>query len=233
MENKITQLRKGILELAILGVLSRGAHYGYSLGRLLAGDDTIDLKEGTIYPLLSRLAKEGLVRTRWVESREGPPRKYYELTVEGERVFKALIDEFRRLESLVDRSLHPACDATPSPCSSNLSLAVETESEQRSIFSIPTPGNTRSVTSAETTDTPARNQAPPFKSGENGDSDEMSVPCLPCLGEVSVPQPGEVSVLQVSVPQVVPRVAPRHHPGTLPDTPEEHTEIPKEDRHES
>ena len=54
MENKITQLRKGILELAVLGALSRGRHYGYSLVRTISGTGDIDLTEGTIYPILGR-----------------------------------------------------------------------------------------------------------------------------------------------------------------------------------
>ena len=101
MENKITQLRKGILELAILGALSRGRHYGYSLVRTIAGDSTIDLTEGTIYPILSRLAKEGLVASEWVESSQGPPRKYYTLTAKGEEAFRVLDEEFRKLASIV------------------------------------------------------------------------------------------------------------------------------------
>lgn len=101
MENKITQLRKGILELAILGALSRGRHYGYSLVRTIAGDSTIDLTEGTIYPILSRLAKEGLVASEWVESSQGPPRKYYTLTAKGEEAFRVLDGEFRKLSAIV------------------------------------------------------------------------------------------------------------------------------------
>lgn len=80
IDNKITQLRKGILELAILTALYLRTHYGYSLVRDLTAAGALDLKEGTIYPILSRLAKEGLVRTEWVESNQGPPRKYYALT---------------------------------------------------------------------------------------------------------------------------------------------------------
>ncbi len=101
MENKITQLRKGILELAILGALALGRHYGYSLVRTIAGTGDIDLTEGTIYPILGRLAKEGLVQTEWVESSQGPPRKYYTLTPKGEEAYRVLDDEFRKLASLV------------------------------------------------------------------------------------------------------------------------------------
>lgn len=104
MENKTTQLRKGILELAILGALSRGRHYGYSLVRSIAGDSEIDLTEGTIYPILGRLAKEGLVQSEWVESSQGPPRKYYTLTSKGEEAFRILNGEFRKLAAIVANS---------------------------------------------------------------------------------------------------------------------------------
>ncbi len=101
MENKITQLRKGILELAILACLFRGRHYGYSLVKTISGDQDIDLTEGTIYPILGRLAKEGLVQSEWVESSQGPPRKYYTLTLKGEEAFRVLEGEFRKLSAIV------------------------------------------------------------------------------------------------------------------------------------
>jgi PadR family transcriptional regulator PadR len=104
MENKITQLRKGILELAILGCLSRGRHYGYSLVRSISGDSDIDLTEGTIYPILGRLAKEGLVQSEWVESSQGPPRKYYTLTLKGEEAFRVLDEEFKKLAAIVSNA---------------------------------------------------------------------------------------------------------------------------------
>jgi PadR family transcriptional regulator len=104
MENKTTQLRKGILELAILGCLSKGRHYGYSLVRTIAGQSEIGLTEGTIYPILGRLAKEGLVRSEWVESSQGPPRKYYTLTPKGEEAFRVLDEEFRKLVAIVANS---------------------------------------------------------------------------------------------------------------------------------
>ena len=112
MENKITQLRKGILELAILGCLHRGRHYGYSLVRSISGDSDIDLTEGTIYPILGRLAKEGLVQSEWVESNQGPPRKYYTLTLKGEEAFRVLDEEFRKLAAIVANAQHaPRPDA--------------------------------------------------------------------------------------------------------------------------
>ncbi|MGA3237283.1 MAG: PadR family transcriptional regulator [Bryobacteraceae bacterium] len=98
---RITQLRKGILELAVMGVLYHERHYGYSLVRVLSESGSISLKEGTIYPILARLDRDGLVRSEWVESDQGPPRKYYALTSSGRQLFDELNQEFDLLVSLV------------------------------------------------------------------------------------------------------------------------------------
>ena len=102
-DRRITQLRKGILELAVMGVLYDERHYGYSLIRVLAENGSISLKEGTIYPILARLGRDGLVRSEWVESDQGPPRKYYELTSAGRHLFDELSEEFDLLISLVQQ----------------------------------------------------------------------------------------------------------------------------------
>lgn len=101
MENKIKQIRKGILELSILGCLYHESHYGYSMIKALSGEGNISLTEGTIYPILSRLAKEELVNSEWVESKLGPPRKYYSLTSKGKQTFEILNEEFKKLTELV------------------------------------------------------------------------------------------------------------------------------------
>jgi PadR family transcriptional regulator PadR len=100
-DKRVTQLRKGILELAVMGVLYHKRHYGYSLIRVLTESASISLKEGTVYPILARLDRDGLVRSEWVESDQGPPRKYYALTAEGRRLFTELSREFDLLISLV------------------------------------------------------------------------------------------------------------------------------------
>ena len=65
-DRRITQLRKGILELAVMGVLYHEKHYGYSLVRVLCERGSISLKDGTIYPILARLDRDGLVaRNGW------------------------------------------------------------------------------------------------------------------------------------------------------------------------
>ena len=100
-DKRVTQLRKGILELAVMGVLYHGRHYGYSLVRVLTEGGAVSLKEGTIYPILARLDRDGLVRSEWVESAQGPPRKYYALTPAGRQLFADLREEFDLLISLV------------------------------------------------------------------------------------------------------------------------------------
>ena len=102
-DKRITQLRKGILELAVMGVLYNDRHYGYSLIRVLAESSSLSLKEGTIYPILARLDRDGLVRSEWAESDQGPPRKYYALTSSGRQLFDELSQEFEMLISLVQQ----------------------------------------------------------------------------------------------------------------------------------
>jgi len=126
MENKITQLRKGILELAVLASLSRGRHYGYSLVKFISGDRDIDLTEGTIYPILGRLAKEGLVQSEWVESSQGPPRKYYTLTLKGEEAYRVLEGEFRKLAAIVVNVQSGPARNIPDEDYNVLSVAKET-----------------------------------------------------------------------------------------------------------
>lgn len=104
MENKIKQLRKGILELAIMECLHYESHYGYSLIKTISGKSQIGITEGTIYPILSRLSKESLVKSEWVESKQGPPRKYYSLTEKGKKVYQVLKTEFTKLKEMIANS---------------------------------------------------------------------------------------------------------------------------------
>lgn len=85
-DNWTTQLRKGVLELCILNVIGQGRIYGYDIVRRLRDIDALVVGEGTIYPILSRLKRDGLVRTSLEESSEGPARKYYELTRRGDEL---------------------------------------------------------------------------------------------------------------------------------------------------
>lgn len=77
------QLKKGILELIVLLSIAKGDMYGYEIVSKVS--KVIDVKEGTIYPLLRRLTSEGYFDTYLKESTEGPPRKYYHLNDTGRR----------------------------------------------------------------------------------------------------------------------------------------------------
>ncbi len=70
---------------------------------MLGESGSISLKEGTIYPILARLGRDGLVRSEWVESDQGPPRKYYGLTLSGRQLFDELSQEFDLLVALVQQ----------------------------------------------------------------------------------------------------------------------------------
>lgn len=85
-DNWTTQLRKGLLELCILNVIGHQRVYGYDVVKRLRDIDALVVGEGTIYPILSRLKRDGLVKTSLEESPAGPARKYYELTKRGEQL---------------------------------------------------------------------------------------------------------------------------------------------------
>ena len=86
IDNWTTQLRKGLLELCIVNLLAKGDVYGYDLVKQLSEVKGLVVTEGTIYPLLSRLKRLGLVTTRLAESTSGPARKYYTLSHAGHRM---------------------------------------------------------------------------------------------------------------------------------------------------
>lgn len=90
-ENVKAQMRKGILEYCILAILARGDSYAPKIIAELKEAKMI-VVEGTLYPILTRQKNLGLLSYRWQESTQGPPRKYYTLTAEGEKHL-ALLDE--------------------------------------------------------------------------------------------------------------------------------------------
>jgi PadR family transcriptional regulator PadR len=101
------QLRKGCLELAILAALWNGKLYGLEILRQLESDSDLIVSEGTVYPLLSRLKAMGLVRSEWVESDSGHPRKYYALTPSGRQRAREMAAIWTRFSSSMSRLLAP------------------------------------------------------------------------------------------------------------------------------
>lgn len=100
MESTKAQMRKGILEYAVLLVIARGKVYASDILRLLKEADLL-VVEGTIYPLLSRLKKEEMVEYFWEESKTGPPRKYYSLTKKGRDMVRELGKVWTSLEESI------------------------------------------------------------------------------------------------------------------------------------
>jgi PadR family transcriptional regulator PadR len=101
------QLRKGCLELAILGVLWAEKLYGLEILRRLESDSELALSAGTVYPLLARLRAEGLLDAEWVEADAGHPRKYYRLTATGRRRAAEMARMWSRFASNLGDLLSP------------------------------------------------------------------------------------------------------------------------------
>lgn len=97
-----SQVRRGVLELCILGLIEQGPCYGYQIVTRLAESPQLAAGEGTIYPLMRRLKKDGWVETFWQESAAGPPRQYYQLAEPGRRALAAMRSEWGALVSAVN-----------------------------------------------------------------------------------------------------------------------------------
>jgi PadR family transcriptional regulator PadR len=89
-ENWTVQVRKGLLELCVLNTLADRECYGYEIVKTMVSIPGLGVTEGTLYPLLSRLRLQGMVKTRLVESNEGPARKYYTLTPQGKKIVRMM-----------------------------------------------------------------------------------------------------------------------------------------------
>jgi PadR family transcriptional regulator PadR len=101
----IAQLRRGALQYCVLALLAEGPRYAFDVVRDLGEVEGMVTSEGTIYPLLSRLRREGLVETAWQESSAGPPRRYYELTAAGDDALDRFVSQWRTFSAAVDHLL--------------------------------------------------------------------------------------------------------------------------------
>ena len=102
IENTESQMRKGLLELCILGIIQRQQEaYPSDILEQLKGSRLVVL-EGTLYPLLTRLKNAEMLSYRWEESQSGPPRMYYTLTAEGLRFYEQLRTTWDELSKAVN-----------------------------------------------------------------------------------------------------------------------------------
>ena len=109
IENLMLELRRGTLVLSVLSELRR-RQYGYSLKERLALDG-VEIDQGTLYPLLRRLEKQGLLDSVW-EVEESRPRRYYVLSAEGQQVLETMSHEWRELVRVMDRLLEGGNNGT-------------------------------------------------------------------------------------------------------------------------
>ena len=114
IQNTQSQMRKGVLEFCILSVIRQGEVYPSDIVERMKGAN-LNILEGTLYPLLTRLKNAGYLTYRWVESNSGPPRKYFSMTDNGlafygelERTWNELADAVQKLTSLNGREEMPA-----------------------------------------------------------------------------------------------------------------------------
>ncbi len=101
-DNWTNQVRKGMLELCILNDIRNRKMYGYEIVRRLRKIEGLIISEGAIYPILSRLKRQGFVETSIQESAEGPARKYYELTEQGREMVSRMNDYWRAISGVTD-----------------------------------------------------------------------------------------------------------------------------------
>lgn len=102
-----TQLMKGILEGCVLGIISRGETYGYEILQALEGYGFDNIGEGTLYPVLTRLDKNGYITCRKAKSPMGPIRKYYSISDAGSVYYTAFQENYRKITRCADAVLFP------------------------------------------------------------------------------------------------------------------------------
>lgn len=108
LDTWLEQLRRGGLDLAILASVSSGPRYGLAIIQHLEAFTDLVVTEGTIYPILGRLTREGLLASSWVENESPHPRKYYRLTPAGGQRLAAMTAEWRTFADKIERLLAAA-----------------------------------------------------------------------------------------------------------------------------
>jgi PadR family transcriptional regulator len=102
LPEKFASIRKGLLEFLILKIVSADKVYAADILERLS-ETEFTTQEGTLYPLLSKMRRDGLLDYEWQESDAGPPRKYYELTTKGKSQLAELDDYWRQLNTTITK----------------------------------------------------------------------------------------------------------------------------------
>ena len=101
IDNTASQMRKGVLEFCILSIIKLGEAYPSDIIDIMKSAN-LNILEGTLYPLLTRLKNAEFLTYRWVESNSGPPRKYFSLTEKGAEFYKELETTWQELAGAVE-----------------------------------------------------------------------------------------------------------------------------------
>ena len=104
-DDRRAQWLRGVLDLCVLAELDRGESYGYGIARALEGRGLGPVPGGTLYPVLGRLERAELIRSRWVEAAGGPPRKYYAVTAAGRTLLARERDDWAAFADRVGAAL--------------------------------------------------------------------------------------------------------------------------------
>jgi PadR family transcriptional regulator, regulatory protein PadR len=99
----VTQLRKGLLEYCVLNLLAHGEAYGYEIAQRLKALDELAVTESTLYPILTRLREEGYLQVRATPSPDGPPRRYFSLTLLGKQRVEQMNGYWDQLHTVLKR----------------------------------------------------------------------------------------------------------------------------------
>ena len=108
LDNWQAQLRKGLLDIAILNLLQHSQYHGYEIVQIFKQSKGLKIHEGNIYPILARLKADGLVTNYSKASRDGPPRKYFELTELGQKTVGQMNDHWEEIYTTI-RNLQKGC----------------------------------------------------------------------------------------------------------------------------
>jgi PadR family transcriptional regulator, regulatory protein PadR len=95
-------MRKGLIELCVMAALRDGEAYGYQILQRLSRAEALTISESSVYPILARLAAEGMVKVREAPSPSGPPRRYYRLTAPGEARLADMTEHWRQTRKAID-----------------------------------------------------------------------------------------------------------------------------------
>lgn len=100
-----SEIRRGVVELCLLTAVREREGYGYEIIQRIQQKSGIELTESTVYPMLTRLANQGLLATRLEKSPQGPARRYFRLTADGKRKYEAMLEHWESFTESVSKML--------------------------------------------------------------------------------------------------------------------------------